>query len=75
MRDTQNERLIAYLKKHHFITRRTAAVELGIMNLWQRCSEIEDMGYKLDRRRVKTRGGAYVLQYWLRSVVARRKAA
>jgi hypothetical protein len=73
---TQNERLISYLKRHHFITRRDAAVKLGIMNLWSRVAEIEEeLGYKLDRRWITTRTGKRVVQYWWRSSAKVRKAA
>jgi hypothetical protein len=75
-RDTQNRRLVAYLKEHHFITRRDAAVKLGVMNLWSRVAEIEEeLGYELDRRWIKTKTGKRVLQYWWRSAVKARKAA
>jgi hypothetical protein len=76
-RDTQNDRLLAYLKKHHFITRLEATKPpLFIMNLWQRIAEIEDeLGYKLDRRKVTTRTGKRVLQYWWRTSAQARKAA
>lgn len=76
-RDTQNERLIAYLKRHHFITRRTAAVDanLQIMNLWSRIAEIEEeIGYKLDRRWITTKTGKRVLEYWWRPSKARKAA-
>lgn len=73
---TQNQRLIAYLKKHHFITRRTAARDLEIMNLWQRCTEIEhELGIRLDRRWITTRTGKRVLQYWWREPKQQKRAA
>jgi hypothetical protein len=75
---TQNERLLAYLKKHHFITRRDAAVKLGIMNLWARVAELETPaygGHKFDRRQYTTKTGKHVLQYWLRTSAKARKAA
>lgn len=76
MSQTQNERLIAYLKQHHFITRRDAARKLEIMNLWQRISEIEEaIGYRLDRRPVTTKTGKRVLQYWWRNSAKARNAA
>jgi hypothetical protein len=76
-RDTQNERLLAYLKQHHFVTRLIAArPPLLIMNLWCRIAEIEDeLGYKLDRRKATTRTGKRVLEYWWRSSAKARKAA
>jgi hypothetical protein len=75
-RDTQNRRLISYLKEHHFITRRDAAVKLGVMNLWSRIAEIEEeLGYELDRRWIKTRTGKRVLQYWWRDGKRMKRAA
>lgn len=71
---TQNTRLLAYLKRHHYITRRDAAVKLGIMNLWARASEIESQGHSLDRRIVHSRTGKRVMQYWLRQGKARKAA-
>lgn len=73
---TQNKRLIAYLKQHHFITRREAAVKLEIMNLWCRIAEIEEeIGYRLDRRWITTRAGKRVLQYWWREGRQMKRAA
>lgn len=76
---TQNQRLIAYLKKHHFITRLEATKHpLYIMNLWERCREIEKAGiYRFDRR-IAYPNGKRVMQYWLRRTargVAIREAA
>lgn len=65
--NTQNARLLAYLKRHHYITRRDAAVKLEIMNLWARVAELEEQGHKFDRRGTTTSTGKKVLQYWLRS--------
>lgn len=72
---TQNESLLAYLKKHQFITRRDAAIKLGIMNLWARVSELEEQGHRFDRRPYTTRTGKHVLQYWLRQAGSRKRAA
>lgn len=75
---TQNEALLAYLKKHHFITRRDAAVKLEIMNLWARIAELETPEYgnhKFDRRPYTTKTGKHVLQYWLRQGRQTKKAA
>lgn len=73
--DTQNARLIQYLKKHHFITRRDAARKLEIMNLWSRVAECELAGFKFDRRPVTTSTGKHVLQYWLRQSSGKRARA
>lgn len=73
--DTQNARLIAYLKQHHFITRRDAARKLEIMNLWSRIAECEVARYRFDRRVVKSSTGKRVLQYWLRQSSAKRARA
>lgn len=73
---TQNEALLAYVKKHHFITRLDAAKKpLFIMNLWSRVAELEEQGYRFDRRPHTTRTGKHVLQYWLRQGGARKRAA
>lgn len=73
---TQNQALLAYLKKHHYITRRDAAIKLGIMNLWCRIAEIEEaIGYLLDRRWITTRTGKRVLQYWWRDGRRQKRAA
>lgn len=63
---TQKQAVLAYVRKHKFITRYTAAVDLGVMNLWARVSELEDEdGYRFDRRRTLSARGKKVLQYWL----------
>jgi hypothetical protein len=75
---TQNEALLAYLKKHHFITRWDAAIKLGIMNLWARVAELEKPEYgrhRFDRRPYTTSTGKHVLQYWLRQGSSRKRAA
>lgn len=73
---TQNERLLAHLKEHHFITRLDAAKKpLFIMNLWARVAELEEQGYRFDRRPYTTKTGKHVLQYWLRQGRQTKKAA
>ncbi len=72
-RGTQNDRLLAYLKQHKFITRAPAFSKLGIANLWARAAELRERGHRIDGHWTKTRGGARVLQYWL--VEGKRKAA
>jgi hypothetical protein len=73
---TQNEALLAYLKKHHFITRVQAASKpLLIMNLWSRIAELEEQGHRFDRRPYTTRTGKHVLQYWLRQGRQAKRAA
>ncbi len=72
-RSTQNVRLLAYLKRHKYITRAPAFIELGIANLWQRCRELRAKGHRIDSKWHKTRDGANVKQYWL--VEGKRKAA
>jgi predicted ArsR family transcriptional regulator len=72
---TQNQSLLAYLKKHQFITRRDAASKLEIMNLWARVAELEAQGHRFDRRPYTTKSGKHVLQYWLRQGGSRKRAA
>lgn len=64
-KDTQNDRLLAYLKRHKYITRAPAFFKLGIANLWARAAELRDQGHRIDGRWTKTRDGARVKQYWL----------
>lgn len=73
---TQNERLLAYLKRHRFITRAPAFSKLGIANLWARAAELNELlapRARIEGRWTKTRAGARVLQYWL--VEGRKRAA
>jgi hypothetical protein len=73
---TQKQLVLEHARKHKFITRYDAAVELGVMNLWARIAELEDEdGYKFDRRRTLSANGKRVLQYWLRNYAKDRKAA
>lgn len=70
--DTQNDRLLAYLKENHFVTMRLAFTKLHINNPWARLSELRKV-HRIEDRKVKTRGGAHIKQYWL--VPGRRRAA
>ena len=70
--DTQNDRLLAYLKQHHFVTMRDAFNKLHINNPWARLSELRKQ-HRIEDRTVETRGGARIKQYWL--VQGRRRAA
>ena len=73
---TQKQAVLAYVKKHKFITRYAAAAELGVMNLWARISELEDEdGYRFDRRRTVSANGKRVMQYWLRESKQMKRAA
>lgn len=72
-KDTQNDRLLSYLKKHKYITRAPAFFELGIANLWARAAELRERGHRIDGVWTKTRNGARVKQYWL--VEGRKRAA
>lgn len=63
--DTQNDRLLAYLKRRKYITRAPAFTELGIANLWARCAELREEGHRIDSRWHTTPEGARVKQYWL----------
>jgi hypothetical protein len=70
--DTQNDRLLEYLKAHHFITMREAFTKLHINNPWARLSELRKV-HRIEDRKVETRGGAKIKQYWL--VQGRKRAA
>lgn len=63
--DTQNDRLLAYLKRHKYITRAPAFFKLGIANLWARAAELRERGHRIEGQWTKTRDGARVMQYWL----------
>ena len=56
---TQREAVRKYLETHGSITRRQAAVHLGIYELASRIGELEDEGWEIPRSRktVKTRYG------------------
>ena len=62
---TQKQAVLKYVRKHKFITRWTATAYLGCLNLWARVAELEEDGYRFDRRKTKSREGKRVLQYWL----------
>lgn len=68
----QNDKLFAYLKRHRFVTMRTAVIDLEINNPWARIAELRRQ-HRIEDRRIKTRGGAYIKQYWL--VEGKRRAA
>lgn len=73
---TQKQQVLEYVKKHKFITRYLAAVELGVMNLWARISELEDEdGHRFDRRRHLSANGKRVMQYWLVEPKSLKRAA
>lgn len=63
---TQKAQILAYVRKHWFITRMDAFKHCGCCNLWQRIAELEDDGIKFDHRWIKTRTGKKVMQYWLK---------
>ncbi len=66
---TQVEALHNYLQRKQHITRAEAFTELGITNLWQRISELEQTGVKIERVDfcVRSRYGRKVhgIRYWL----------
>lgn len=71
-RATQNDRLLKYLKQHHFITTFDAVTKLYINNPWARIAELR-RHHRIDDRKVKSRGGSNIKQYWL--VQGRKRAA
>ena len=70
--DTQNKKLLAYLKRYRYITTFQAVTKLYINNPWARLAELRKQ-HRIDDRRVKTPGGAHIKQYWL--VEGKRRAA
>lgn len=71
-KDTQNEKLLAYLQRHRYVTARYVVTRLHINNAWARLSELRKV-HRIEDRKVKTRGGAQIKQYWL--VQGRKRAA
>lgn len=68
-RPSQCQLIVGYLKKHKYITTRSAMTDLGILRLASRISEMKEYGYKIgdefidvvDRYGKKTR----IKRYWL----------
>ena len=52
---TQCERIVEYIKDWGSITTRDAFIDLGIARLASRISDLEKMGYKIDRKTVYTK--------------------
>lgn len=71
-RDTQNDRLLAYLKRHRYITTYQAVTKLHINNPWARLAELRKV-HRIEDRKAKSPGGANIKQYWL--VEGRKRAA
>lgn len=59
---SQNAKLIVYLEKYKSINR-VEAVRLGILNLWQRISEISDKGWRIHH--AHRDGGTRMTRYFL----------
>lgn len=70
--DTQNDRLLAYLKRRRFVTMRDIFDKLHINNPWARISELRKR-HRIEDDFVVTRGGARIKHYWL--VQGRNRAA
>lgn len=68
-RPTQTERILDYLKQHGTITQYEAMVDLGVMRLASRISELKKDGYPIKSRMIciKNRFGesCFVKQYTL----------
>ena len=68
-RPSQCQLIVGYLKKHKYITTRSAMTDLGILRLASRISEMKGYGYKIgdefvtviDRFGKKTK----IKRYWL----------
>ena len=52
---TQNERILAYLKKHGEITQLDAIEFLGVMRLASRVSDLRKKGYPIESKMVSVR--------------------
>ena len=50
---TQCERVIEHMISHGYITQLQATYALGVLNLSARISDIEKLGYKIDRKNVR----------------------
>lgn len=69
---TQNERLLAYFKRHRRVTMREIFDDLDINNPWARISELR-RHHRIDDCFVTTRGGARIKVY--RLMEGRKRAA
>ena len=47
---TQKERVLSYIREFGSISRREGFMDLGIVELSSRIGELEDMGYRFDRK-------------------------
>jgi hypothetical protein len=59
----QWERILDYLLAGNSITPVEALNKFGCFRLSERIREIQGLGYWVDRERVKTTGGALVMEY------------
>lgn len=71
-KDTQNDRLLAYFKRHRRATMREIFDDLDINNPWARISELRRQ-HRIDDCFVTTRGGARIKVY--RLIEGRKRAA
>ena len=49
---TQNERILEYLNKHGSITPIDAMIDLGVMRLASRISDLKNMGYRIESKMI-----------------------
>lgn len=62
---TQNDKIFRYMIGNGAITPLKALEVAGCFRLSERCREIEALGWKIVRERVRTSGGAQVMSYRL----------
>jgi hypothetical protein len=63
---TQNYKILCWMQANGAITPLDALDYAGSFRLSERCRELEGMGWEMERKRVKTAGGAHVMSYRLK---------
>lgn len=63
---TQNQRLLAMMKRGHAVTPLTALQDLGIFRLASRIWDLRKAGHDIRSQLMPVRGGKYVAMYYLK---------
>ena len=63
--DTQNGRILAYLRMGHSLTPLEALDQFRCMRLGARIWDLRQMGWPIQERRTETSSGKHVSTYWL----------